>query len=69
MTLTLESEGVRGDLLGLGVAHLLVGEAARAERLLRQAVRLAPGWAVANAYLGTALLARGKKRAARRALE
>lgn len=69
MTLTVEFDGVRADLLGRGVAHLLLGEAARAERLLRQAVRLAPGWAVAHAYLGAALLARGKKRAARRALE
>lgn len=69
MTAKVASDGAGVDLLGRGVAYLLVGEASRAERLLRRAVRLAPGLAVAHAYLGAALLAQGKKRAARRFLE
>jgi predicted Zn-dependent protease len=65
---TKTADGADG-LLGRAVAHLYLGQPAEAEKLLRAAVRLSPELAVAHAYLGAALLAQGKERAARRALE
>ncbi len=60
---------VPGELFSRALAYLLIGEPAQAETLLRQLARPTPETAAVHAYLGAALLAQGRERAARRALD